>query len=943
MDEVLFSNSLSVISSDDIAMIHHYSKTIGVAVIKTSEAIQEFLDWMNIQQRPAQWFRQVAIEFSQGLQKSLEGKTAKHIQNVERTVWQIIETPGWIFYTTNTTRNQAENIRCLEALASRKPESVTEVDEVSDSLQLCTKCRKYGSLVICSGQSCLNRYHWKCSGVKPDEVGDGEYFCQVCIPSFVADIQSKRRADNATGEKSKGSKKSRPRPSKGARKKKKDGGDTSMQQDGSEHIHLHDSGNEDDDCGVGGPATAAVEKSGAADGAGGVVAAESTDVADEGESAADVEGDSTQIDPPVSRFSTAPPGSLSFFGHSDFQGVVGGLGADHIIIQNAAKTYQPSQKIQEKLHFLQMRLAVLEQSVVGMSPMALSSISMKLSEVESLCHESEHFQYVYDGFDDVNCGQYAATRICAQSSHGELAPSWTLPQSLDESPEFNSHLMLECQAHMQHAWDSVRSRCWGRGSDEDVKKLPVSWFDSALISRCLSAFSFLARDIFFIDPDYCDTILIHENTMEWPKSFLRDAKQSKFNFVVAFVSLQQMVGLRVTGNRGYHWIVVVGDLQKRISWVYDPADSSLATDSYTREVGILSKFMRAVRPTESVCFKQEQCPFKFQCQDVKEDSQHCGLWCVFYTMNLCLGTLPVYERLCTSAKGTGGLAKFALKLKKHLYSDIVRHKYLLDMSFVDIWQSPTINHSHPINDFWTITPVNFFDFCQMRFSSNFSEMDRHFQMRVADGPPPLPHQRVMFISNGIFVIKVYRFLWGKISEIDLAQALHETAATAYVCLRKKKWYFDVFGVVTAGVRATYVYICVCRKMLDHTNAPLSHNPFVKLYEKTGVAHGDGHSGNVMNKRFCKHSFECIDFERSFLPNSTVEPAAIIVTIHSYYEACSDEVRSRILINAIKNQGLERTRANFRHFARACLKEDAIQYLFYHGKTDFLKIFERREV
>jgi hypothetical protein len=54
-----------------------------------------------------------------------------------------------------------------------------------------------------------------------------------------------------------------------------------MQQDGSEHIHLHDSGNEDDDCGAGGPATAAVEKSGSADGAGGVVAAESTDVADE--------------------------------------------------------------------------------------------------------------------------------------------------------------------------------------------------------------------------------------------------------------------------------------------------------------------------------------------------------------------------------------------------------------------------------------------------------------------------------------------------------------------------------------------------------------------------------------------------------------------------------------------------------------------------------------
>ena len=53
-------------------------------------------------------------------------------------------------------------------------------------------------------------------------------------------------------------------------------------------------------------------------------------------------------------------------------------------------------------------------------------------------------------------------------------------------------------------------------------------------------------------------------------------------------------------------------------------------------------------------------------------------------------------------------------------------------------------------------------------------------------------------------------------------------------------------------------------MLDPANLSLLPNPFhyfVMLHEETGVAHGDGHSGNVM---FGKHAAECIDFERSFL-------------------------------------------------------------------------------
>jgi aminoglycoside phosphotransferase (APT) family kinase protein len=41
----------------------------------------------------------------------------------------------------------------------------------------------------------------------------------------------------------------------------------------------------------------------------------------------------------------------------------------------------------------------------------------------------------------------------------------------------------------------------------------------------------------------------------------------------------------------------------------------------------------------------------------------------------------------------------------------------------------------------------------------------------------------------------------------------------------------------------------------------SGNVMLSIHEETGVAHGDGHSGNVM---LSKHAAECIDFERSFL-------------------------------------------------------------------------------
>ncbi len=924
---------MSVVCAADIEVIHNYSKSIGQAVVRTSEAIQEFIEWMNTKQKPAQWFCQVAKEFSTGLHKYLAGKTKKHIQNVERTVWQIIETPGWVFHTTNTFRNRDENLRAalksLEELASQKPSTVTEVDDISERMQLCVVCGRHGCLVLCVGESCLNRYHWSCSGVKSNEVGERSFFCRECKPEFIASIQSQRRAGKKKSGKegadtSETEKKKRKRPSKGWTKTKAGGSSTSNKlHEEPDHVialsptHVGDSGDQGD---RGGACGSAAAKSASASG----------------------RHESAAADAAVDVQNQGNPVSHTRIG--------GGASGHRINIHNAEDGDEPIRKISERISWLQQRLSVLDASVIGsVIPMGLVSVSKILSQIESACHTAEQVQITDgDDVDDVVAKMEDDTAPAQTSAHCELVPSWTLPFSVDESPQFNSHLMSECKAHMQHAWDSLQSRRWGLGSVEDYDKLPANWFDDKVIRRCLRAFTFISNDILFIDPYHCDSLLIHDGTASWTNSFLnhvKDAKKSKFNFVVAFVSLKGQPGLRKTGDEGYHWIVVFGDLQKLISWVYDPAASSSKTDSYPREVGILRKFMSIVRPSESFYFKRIQCEFKFQCQNVKVDGQHCGLWCVFFTMNWCLGTLPVYERLCKSQESEEhGLAKFALKLKKHLHSDIVRHHHLFDMSFFDIWQSPIIHPSLSFDTFWTFTPFHILDYCQMRYSSKFVEIDRHLEIHAMAQPAPFPPQSAFFISSGNLVIKVYRFLWGKVPVDSLAQALHEAAATTYVCQRRKKWYFEVFGVVTRGVRATYVYICVCRNMLDYANPQIintAKNPFLKLYQKTGVAHGDGHYGNVMMKRFCKNagSTECIDFERSFLPFSAIQADAITQSITSYYEAPSDEDRSRVLIDTIKNQGLERTRRNFRHFVRECLKGAEFRDLFQCGIKHFVKLFE----
>ena len=118
----------------------------------------------------------------------------------------------------------------------------------------------------------------------------------------------------------------------------------------------------------------------------------------------------------------------------------------------------------------------------------------------------------------------------------------------------------------------------------------------------------------------------------------------------------------------------------------------------------------------------------------------------------------------------------------------------------------------------------------------------------------------MFFRDGIRIVKVYRFLWGKINPDFLALALHEVAATAHVC-PIQDWNFEVFGLFTTGVCASYVYLCICRDELgsEFIDSAKAGRAIVDLFEKTGVAHGDGWVRNVLIVKMSKQKHQVIDF------------------------------------------------------------------------------------
>jgi hypothetical protein len=67
----------------------------------------------------------------------------------------------------------------------------------------------------------------------------------------------------------------------------------------------------------------------------------------------------------------------------------------------------------------------------------------------------------------------------------------------------------------------------------------------------------------------------------WSTTFLRLAKKSKFKYVAAIVSLKDDISkMRSKHDRGYHWIVVFGDVQQKVSWFYDPPMKQFGNNNF---------------------------------------------------------------------------------------------------------------------------------------------------------------------------------------------------------------------------------------------------------------------------------------------------------------------------------------------------------------------------
>jgi hypothetical protein len=190
--------------TQEMVQIRKFGSDIGGQVSLTFDLVQQFIDWMGLQQRSSRWFTAAASEFSQALRESCpKDRGDKYAKNLERTVWQVIQNPGFLFMDSNTSRNEQKNLariqqehgrlRVCEELESQIPPDIPVVDDTKDRLLLCSKCNKNGFIVLCGNFRCINRYHYACAGVRKEEVDDRDFYCADCDPQFLASIISKRK------------------------------------------------------------------------------------------------------------------------------------------------------------------------------------------------------------------------------------------------------------------------------------------------------------------------------------------------------------------------------------------------------------------------------------------------------------------------------------------------------------------------------------------------------------------------------------------------------------------------------------------------------------------------------------------------------------------------------------------------------------------------------
>ena len=173
-----------------------------------------------------------------------------------------------------------------------------------------------------------------------------------------------------------------------------------------------------------------------------------------------------------------------------------------------------------------------------------------------------------------------------------------------------------------------------------------------------------------------------------------------------------------------------------------------------------------------------------------------------------------------------------------------------------------------------------------------------------------------FVSDK-YVAKVYRVSSvagsSQFSSCELPQALHESAATAYVC-KGKSWFHDVFGVLINDSDAVHIHICMIRHRLDSKDVTPNNvsDACISLLISCGVMHGDGHLGNA-KCRMGSDVIELLDFERAFMIRSSDE---LISMIAKYAKA--DHQGRQNLLQRMKKLGMDATRLRFKAFVENCL-------------------------
>jgi len=339
------------------------------------------------------------------------------------------------------------------------------------------------------------------------------------------------------------------------------------------------------------------------------------------------------------------------------------------------------------------------------------------------------------------------------------------------------------------------------------------------VSDCLSMFAILREDTLFILPMHCFSIS-HDpaESQKWLCTFTRFVSKHNFNYVVAMLSIEPSGNAsQMNHSQETRWVASVGDVAKEKAWHYDPAK----TEGQQKQSLLLIRILSAVmtyKTQKEFNFQETECPVKIRCQR----PSHSGILSLVCIQNWCTCTLAEYEMYVKNFSPSL-MENFAEECNVNLIADLKQG--VADSSMMFWPQKNSISSYSNISSFWNITKQMHFAYClREKFGCDFQEqfyqhgilqeLDPNDGIKcVEDGNP---RESVHFFTSHDSVVKVYRILLGsshRASTNNLAKALHEASATAYVC-HKCNWRCEVFGIVTQGVHASYLHVCILRTLLN---------------------------------------------------------------------------------------------------------------------------------